>query len=332
MSTAKESYCNTSSDLLFIEPSLEQYGQQRNVLTNNWVVSGVSNLYYLYGTGYVEQLFLNSAEMNPVAVQPSNTQEYRYIVSEDRLEFFLTSSSVANLNSQVFEGGRDWESLKTDAVKRASSFIDSYIPFPIYQQVGVNAQDTTARNYPEIIVRSASHLAVESIIRPLDSEKADSIRDIVYNENETGWLDKITQGKISLEQNDEALKQRGFLRIVNRDGVSTGNILDVSGNPTVSYDKIKIIITNGGSKTLGNSTTGVTFSSYVSDSDNIGTDITAVDEEINCNYQDVGRGMKIRFSEGTYSVGDEWSLEISGRLDRTVLPIKQAKMKRISYR
>ena len=331
MSTAKESYCNTSSDLLFVEPSLEQYSQ-RNVLTNNWVASGTSDLYYLYGTGYVEQLFLNSTEMNPVAVQPSSTQEYRYIVSEDRLEFFLTSSSVANLNSQVFEGGRDWESLKTDAVKRASSFIDSYIPFPIYQQVGINAQDTTARNYPEIIVRSASHLAVESIIRPLDPEKADSIRDTVYNENETGWLDKISQGKISLEQNDEALKQRGFLRVVNRDGVSTGNILDISGMPTVSYDKIRIIITNGGSKALGTATTGVTFSSYVSDSDNIGTDITAVDEEINCKYQDVGRGMKVRFSEGTYSLGDEWSLEISGRLDRTVLPIKQAKMKRISYR
>ena len=332
MSTAKESYCNTSSDLLFVEPSLEQYGQQRNVLTNNWVESGTPNLYFLYGTGYVEQLFLNSAEMNPVTVQPSVSQEYRYIVSEDRLEFFITGSSVANLNSQIFEGGRDWESLKTDAVKRASSFIDSYIPFPIYQQVGANAQDTTARNYPEIIVRSASHLAVESIIRPLDSEKANEIRDVVYNESETGWLDKISQGKISLQQNDEALKQKGYLRIVNRDSLSTGSILDVSGIPTTSYDKIKIIITGAGSKTLGTATTGVTFSSFVSDADNLGTDITAENEEINCKYQNVGRGMSVRFSEGTYSLGDEWSLEISGRLDRTVLPIKNAKMKRVSYR
>ena len=222
--------------------------------------------------------------------------------------------------------------MKTDAVRRASSFIDSYVPFPIYQQRGVNAQDTTARNYPEIIVRSASHLAVESIVRPQDPEKADSIRDIVYNENETGWLDKISQGKISLEQNDEAVKQKGVIRLIAQNALSTGNILDVSGMPTATYDKIKIIITGGGTKSLGSEVSGVTFSSYVADADNLGTDITAVDEEINCQYQNVGRGMSVRFSEGIYTVGDEWSLEISGRLDRSVLPIKNAKMKRISYR
>jgi len=331
MSTAKETYCNTSTDLLFVEPNLSFFNQ-RKVLANNWVASGVANLYYLYESGYVEQLFLNGAEMNPVVAQPSSTQEYRYVVSEDRLELYLTAPDSDDITSHVFEGGRDWESLKSDAVKRASSFIDSYIPFPIYQQVGINAQDTTARNYPEIIVRSASHLAVESIIRPMDSERADSIRDIVYNEAETGWLDKISQGKISLEQNDEALKQRGFLRIVNRDSSSTGNILDVSGTPTTGYDKIKIIITGGGTKALGSSITGVTFSTFVGSSDNLGTDITVENEEVNCKYQNVGRGMSVRFSEGTYSVGDEWSLEISGRLDRTVLPIKNAKMKRVSYR
>ena len=76
MSTAKESYCNTSSDLLFVEPSLEQYGQQRNVLTNNWVESGTPNLYFLYGTGYVEQLFLNSAEIDS-AVEPLGRDHFR---------------------------------------------------------------------------------------------------------------------------------------------------------------------------------------------------------------------------------------------------------------
>ena len=43
MSTYQESYCDTTTDLSFIEPYLGEYDHKR-VLASNWVESGTSNL------------------------------------------------------------------------------------------------------------------------------------------------------------------------------------------------------------------------------------------------------------------------------------------------
>ena len=56
MSTYEASYCDTNTDLSYIEPNINNYNLRR-ILPGDWVASGTTNLYYLYSAGYVTQLF-----------------------------------------------------------------------------------------------------------------------------------------------------------------------------------------------------------------------------------------------------------------------------------
>ena len=137
MSTYETTYCNTTTDLLFIEPNLGQYDGKR-VLASNWVASGTTHLFYLYNSGDVSgQLYLDGQEMTSTTNQPSSNNEYRYTASTDLLELYQSGGSANTLNSSMVESSTDWSTLKSDSVKRASDFIRGYLPFPIYPNKGV---------------------------------------------------------------------------------------------------------------------------------------------------------------------------------------------------
>ena len=325
MSTYEASYCNTTSDLLFIEPYIGQY-DHKIVLASNFTTTGTSDLYQLNNTGFVNQLYKDGVEMTSVADTPNADNEYNYSSSTDSLQFFLASSSVSALNSSVFESSSDWATLKSDAVKRASDFIRSYLPFPIYPNKGVGTADATGNNYPEIIVRSTATLAIESLIRPYDTEKADIIKNNAINPDGTGWLDMLRTGQISLYSSESEAKHRGILREVNLHNNTTGSIVDVRGRPTTSFDVIKIIITAGGTVTAGTSNTSVKFSSFVRNENGLKLQASTETEAIDCYWQDVGHNMEIRFSPGVYTTDDEWELEASGSLDQKFTPIKSITM------
>ena len=151
MSTYETTYCNTTTDLLFIAPYLSEFDGKR-VLASNFITTDTSNLYQLNNSGYVDQLYKDGIEMTAVTDTPNVDNEYNYSSSTDSFQFFLSSSSVSALNSSVFEASSDWATLKSDAVKRASDFIRGFLPFPIYPNKGVGTQDSTERDVPEIIV------------------------------------------------------------------------------------------------------------------------------------------------------------------------------------
>lgn len=328
MSTFETTYCNTTTDLLFVEPYLAEYDGKR-VLASNWIASGTTHLFYLYNSGDVSgQLYHDGQEMTSTTSQPSSNHEYRYNSDTDLLEFYHSTGSTTTLNSSVFESSRDWATLKLDAVKRASDFIRGFLPFPIYPNKGVGTQDSTERDFPEIIVRSTAIMAVESLIRPYDIEKADSIRNQVINEDGTGFLDMLRTGQVHLYSSESEYKKRGILRTISQNASSTGGIVDVKGTPSYSWDKIKIIIINGGTITEGVSNSTVTFSSFIGNENGLKLQSMAVNELIDCYWQLVGHNMYIRFSSGVYTTNDEFELEISGVVDQTMTPIKRMSMTR----
>ena len=245
MSTYYESYCDTTTDLTFIEPYLGEYDHKR-VLASSFTSTDTSNLYQLNNTGHISQLYKDGVEMTPVTDSPNADNEYNYSSSTDSFQFFLASSSISALNSSVFEASRDWSDLKTEAVKRSSDFIRNYLPFPIYQNKGVGTADAVGNDYPEIIVRSAAVLAVESLIRPYDSEKADLIKSQAINEQNTGWLDMLRTGQITLYSSESEQKYKGIISSVSVNANTTGGIVDVKGKASTHWDVIKIIISTGG--------------------------------------------------------------------------------------
>ena len=320
MSTYQPAFCNITTDLAFIEPNISEYDGKR-VLASNFTTTGTSNLYQLNNTGFIDQLYKDGVEMTSVTDTPNADFEYKYFSSSDSVQFFLASSSVSALNSSVFEASQDWATLKTEAVNRATSFVISYLPFPIYPNKGVGTADATGSDFPEIIVRSTAIMAVESLVRPYDFERAEQIKSQAINDEETGFLDRLRKGEITLYQSEDESKYRGILRPVSINANTTGGIVDIKGKSTYPWDLIKIIITNGGTFTAGVENTTVKFSSFVGNENGLKLEQMASDEIIDGYWQLVGHNMYVRFSPGLYHT-DEWELEVSGEIDQRLSAIK----------
>tara|TARA_B100000508_G_scaffold140433_1_gene141426 strand:+ start:936 stop:1922 length:987 start_codon:yes stop_codon:yes gene_type:complete len=321
MSTYQPAFCNITTDLAFIEPNIAEYDGKRS-LPGNFTTTNTSNLYQLNNTGFIDQLYKDGVEMTSVTDTPNADNEYNYSASTDSVQFFLASSSVSALNSSVFEASQDWATLKTEAVNRASDFVRSYLPFPIYPNKGVGTADATGSDFPEIIVRSTAIMAVESLVRPYDFERAEQIKSQAMNDEETGFLDRLRKGEITLYQSEDESKYRGILRPVSINANTTGGIVDIKGKSSYSWDVIKIIITNGGLFTAGVENTTVKFSSFVGNENGLKLEQMASDEIIDGYWQLVGHNMYVRFSPGLYTTSDEFELEVSGHIDQRLSAIK----------
>jgi len=327
MSTYQDTYCNTTTDLHYIEPYLGEYDGKK-VLASNFTTTDTSNLYQLNNTGFIDQLYKDGKEMTSVTDTPNADNEYKYTSSTDSLQFFLLGSSVSALNSSVFEASKDWASLKTEAVNRASDFVRSFLPFPIYPNKGVGTMDASSFNFPEIIVRCTSIMAVESLIRPYDVEKANQIRSQAMNEEGTGLLDMLRKGEITLYQSENESKHKGILRSVSVNTNTTGGIVDIKGKSSYPWDVIKILITNGGSFTAGVENTDVKFSTFIGNENGLKLERMVNEEIIDGYWQLVGHNMYIRWATGTYNTGDEYELEVSGELDQSFTPVKTVRTSR----
>jgi len=327
MSTYEATYCDTNTDLQFIEPNINNYNLRR-VLPGDWVASGTTDLYYLYSAGYVTQLFYNGEEMTSVTDTPNANKEFNYATGTGLLSFFYESSSTSLLNSAVIESGRDWYDTKVEAVAKASDLCRNVLPVPIYPRKGVGMASATGNDWPEIIVRSTAIIACADLIRPYDKEKGDELMAMAMNPEGTGYLDMVRTGQIALSQDEGLAKHGGILREISINASSTGSIIDVRGTPSVDWDVIKIIISTAGTFATG-SASGVKFDSFVADS--TGLKITKIADAviIDGSFQDVGHGMQVRFSPGVYTINDEWELEVSGVLDSRTMAIKYATAERI---
>ena len=327
MSTYHESYCNTTTDLTFIEPYIGEYDGKK-VLASNFTTTDTSNLYQLNNTGFVSQLYKDGVEMTSVTDTPNADNEFNYSSSTDSLQFFLASTSVSSLNSSVFEASRDWSDLKTEAVKRASDFVRSFLPFPIYPNKGVGTMDASSFNYPEIIVRCTSIIAVDFLVRPYDVEKANQIKSQAMNEEGTGLLDMLRKGEITLYQSEDESKYKGILRPVSINTNTTGGIADIKGKSTYPWDVIKIIISAGGTFTAGSANTTVKFNSFIGNENGLKLEQMTNEEIIDGYWQLVGHNMYVRFTPGVYTTNDEWELEVSGELDQSFTPVKTVRTSR----
>ena len=327
MSTYEASYCDTNTDLQYIEPNINNYNLRR-VLPGDWILSGTTDLYYLYSAGYVTQLFYNGEEMTSVTDTPNANKEFNYNTSTGLLSFFFTSSSVTILNSAVIESGRDWYDTKVEAVRKASDLCRNVLPVPIYPRKGVGMASSTGNDYPEIIVRSTAIIACADLVRPFDKEKGDELMAMAMNPDGTGYLDMVRTGQIALSQDEGLAKHSGIIREVSINANTTGSIIDVRGKPTVDWDVIKIIISTAGTFTSG-SASGVKYDTYVKDDTGLKIDKSSDAEVIDGGFQDVGHGMQVRFSPGLYTSNDEWELEISGIVDSRTMAVKFAEAERI---
>tara|TARA_R100001594_G_scaffold148845_1_gene205061 strand:+ start:2895 stop:3884 length:990 start_codon:yes stop_codon:yes gene_type:complete len=329
MSTYESSYCS-QADIQFVLPEMAKYNQ-RTILNPNWVASATSNLYYNYSTGPLSVLFKDGKDLGAEqGSEPSSNDQWRYVEADGRLEYFLSSSSASALNGAIFEGGIDADTHLTSVIARSSDFVRSMAGIPIYPRKGVGVASATGNDWPELIVMSTAHMAASFITAPYDLELSNQLADKVSNSENTGWLDLLRRGDITINQQESLQKNKGIVRRVSINGSSTSDIVDVRGTPSVLWDSIKISIDSGTGGTLARgSNSTIQYSTKGSDDDGLQVEALHTAETVTGGWDEVGRGMFVRWSPGVLTAGDTWEMEISGEIDSSTTPIKMSMVERI---
>ena len=319
MSTVEVAYSNTTTDLVGIVTDLSSY-DQKNLLTNWAVFTG--NKYYTQ-SGFVSQLYMNGNELG--AAQGSlgaltENNEWFYDSGPDITYVYNSNNSP---NEDRMEAGIDWETLKTRVNNEQAERLRSFLPFPIVSRKGVGTASASSRDYDWIIIKSNATLTCSELVRPSNPELADELeKRIIDPETNLGLLDLLVKGRYHLWNQGERQNQ---VRVISANGSTTGDIVDIRGESSVDWDLIKVKINATGTITAGTANTSVKFDSYIGSSDGLKTTQSASAEVIDCNFQQIGNGIYVRFSPGVYnSTSDEWEVECSNMEDSK--QIKVAKL------
>jgi len=315
MTTYLDTYC-TIDDIQLVAPFVFDYDRKRTI--TNWVShsgSGNDEVWKAGSVGKFTMLYENDIEQTLVADIPSIDADGKYYFDEDADVVYFRPSTNSNPNYDVtMTAGRDNKTLFNEFISRSSDFVRSYINKPIYKNKGVGTGDSLGRDYPEVIVRATALLAASMAILPYDEQHGLRLQVQVYDtEGGTGLLDLIRKGVISLDQDEDGRDK--IVKEVSIDASTTGAIVDTYGYPSVSYDRIKVIIETGGTFAAGTTST-VTYKTFVGDDSGLKINANQEAEVIDGSFQPVGHGVYVRFSTGVYTANDEWEVEVTG-LDHT---------------
>lgn len=311
MTTYLKTYC-TINDIQLVAPFVNDFDRKRRV--SNWVSysgSGNEEIFRAGSVGKFDDLYENDIEQTSVADIVSIDADGKYFYDENADVVYYRPSSNHNPNYDLtITIGRDNKSLFDEFISRSSDFVRSYINKPIYENAGVGEGDSLGRTFPEVIVRATALLSASMAIMPYDQEEGQRIQNLAYDPvGGNGLLDLIRSGIISLDQ-DETARDK-ILKAVSVNAGTTGSIVDLLGSPNVSYDRIKVIITSGGTFSPG-SASSITYSTYVGNDTGLKIDLSAENEIIDGSFQELGHGVYGRFSLGDYNTNDEWEIEVTG--------------------
>ena len=314
MASKFEAFCNNTTDLSAIFAGIDNM-DRKVVLPPNWSASGTSNLYYLYGTGSSSGsiLFKDGEDLgSEQGSQPSSDDQFRMVEADDRLEYYLASSSASALNGIVFEMGEDADSLKTKVCKEQADRIRSYMNRPILKRSNTTYQGASERNYDWVVIRCNAALAVADLIRSSNPEQAEDIESRILNEAGTGLLDRLKRGEYNLWNETTWPKEKGVITTISQDASSTGYIEDIKleGRPTTYYDDVRAVISSGGGGTftVGTANTTVKYDVYIANDDGLKQQKVVDAELINGSYQPLAYCAFLRWSPGIFVAGDEFSI------------------------
>tara|TARA_R110002020_G_scaffold204521_3_gene408607 strand:+ start:64 stop:1068 length:1005 start_codon:yes stop_codon:yes gene_type:complete len=316
MSTFYSKFCNITTDLYQIESQIDNFQPKRELYNGSFVVDSGSR-YVFKGSGYVQNLYVDGQDLESLkqtqSSDVSGDLKWWYEAETDSTFLYL---SADNPTARIIQAGEDWEDYKNSVANQQADRMHGYLNRPLYKRTGTGEQGATGRDWDWILIYSNAALTVAEIVRSFDPERADAIEQrIIDRENGMGLLDRLKSGQYKLWSEISQSEREARILEVAVASASTGTIIDTRGRAAgVAWDSVKCIITNGGSVARGTANSGgsaVTYSVYIKGEYGLGTELAVEDEEINLDYQTCAYGISIRFSPGTYTLNDEFALEIS---------------------
>ncbi|QDP55039.1 MAG: hypothetical protein Tp1111SUR768151_8 [Prokaryotic dsDNA virus sp.] len=322
MTTFLEAFC-THEDMQSILPSLGEYN--RNTVLTTWAIHSGS-VYKSASSGRVDVLYRDGNELTSVTDLASVDSDGEYFYDSSADVVFLFSNANPQTNHTI-EAGKDFSDTVNEAKNRASEICRSIVSKPIYKKIGVGYQGESTRNYDEVIILSTAAIAVALMVRPFDMELADDIEERYNSEEDPrGMLQLVRDGFIKLHHEFSADRSQGLITPVNINGSSTGSIVDIQGDPSKT-DILRIEITTGGTLSYGTASS-IVYKVLAGNNDGLQTQEIVTGETLTGGYDTLGFGTKFKGSQGVYTAGDYWFVDMVAGIPETQNPIRTTKAMR----
>ena len=319
MTTYLEALC-THEDMQSILPSLGEYN--RNTVLTIWAIHS-GNVYKSASSGRVDVLYRDGNELTSVTDLASVDSDGKYYYDSSADVVYLFSNANPQTNHTV-EAGKDFSSTVDEARQRASEIVRSIVAKPIYKKIGVGYQGESLRNYDEVLILSASAIAVALMVRPFDAELANEIEERYNNETDPpGMLQLVRDGFIKLHHEFSADRSQGLITPVNVNANTTGSIVDIQGTPNKT-DVLRIEITTGGTFSYGTASP-VRYKVLARDDAGMQTTAIVENEVMTGGYDTLGHGLIFKGSQGVYTTGDYWFVDVTAGIPETQNPIRTSK-------
>jgi hypothetical protein len=323
MSTRLEAFCNITTNLITIEPNIENFDRKR--LIQNFAVHSGS-VYAAHNSGFVSQAYVEGKEMSMVSSlsDVDSSDEAFYDASADCLYVF----SLVDPDNVVYEASEDWATLKQRVVNEQADFIRSYIDRPIFERKKSEDQGASSRNYDMILINANAALACSALMYPEDPERARDLYERYISPEGDGILDRLKRGDFHLWHEATEEKNEGRVTEVSVNANTTGGILDTRMRylPSTDFDDVRVKITAGGTFAAGTAST-VTYSVFVKNDDGLAMQEVVQSEKINGDYQTMAYGVDIKFGEGVYTTDDTYSVIVIGQAEEHG-PVKSEQISR----
>jgi hypothetical protein len=308
MATRLESFCNATTDLQGIESNIDSYDRKR-LIQNFQTHSG--SVYVAFNVGYISQAYSEGKELTMCSsLGDVNAADEAYFDSDKDALYVYSAVDPDNL---VYEGAEDWATVKTRVVNEQADHIRSYINRPIFKRTKAEDQGAASRDYDFVLINANAGLACAALISSQDPDKAIEIYERYISPDGDGMLDLLKQGAYALWHEATNELNEGRVVPVAVNGSSTGYIADtkINGLPNVDYDDVRVKITTAGTFSASSSSS-VKYSVYTKNSDGLAMNTVVDDEVINGDYQPMAYNVYIRFSEGVFTLNDEYSIIVVG--------------------
>ena len=322
MSTYLEALC-TQEDLQAILPSIGEYN--RNTVLTQWPIHS-GNVYKNGSSGRVDVLYRDGIELTSVGSLGAVTSDGQYYYDSAADVVYLYSSANPAQNHTI-ESGKDFSDTLDEARNRASEMVRSIVAKPIYKRKGVGYQGESGRNYDEVLILAAASIAVALMVRPFDSELANELESKYNSEGDPpGILQLVREGYIKLHHEMSSDRSQGNIIPVSVNANTTGSIVDIDGQPSYT-DILRIQITTGGTLTYGSASS---IKYKVLAADDTGLQMTEIveNETVTGGYDTLGFNCRFKASQGVYTTGDYWFVDIVSGIPETQNPIRTSKARR----
>jgi len=290
------------SDLRQVFPEYGKYLSRRQIYD---FVDGGSNSWTAYSVGTTPGVVFFSGREGQVVDPPASERDWVYDDEADALSLYTT---VDPNDDQIIEVGQDKDTHVNQMLVNASAelngMIDSRFPRPLPKAyLYSDAPSTDTPEYDPIIIRGTCLIAIKNMaITARDYDTAENIYKEISNENDTGIIDRLNDGKLKLAFEVDSTDKNGDIIEITRAG--TMYLVETAGEFSGAlYDRIQCICTTGG--VYGTAEISV----KVYDGNELYGSVTE-NVIITGGLQAIANGIYARWQGNSMSVDDRWDIEV----------------------